>query len=127
MSLPLILLIGLGGFIGTIVRYLIGQTIGKSIAEGFPYATLLVNLIGCLAIGLIYGYFAKNPGSGTDWKSILTIGVCGGFTTFSAFSYETLNLISGGKLITAVLYVTLSLLLGLALTLSGLWLMGQRQ
>ena len=83
--MQIVLLIGLGGFFGTIARYLIGSLFTNYTKPNFPFATLTVNLLGCFIIGLIYGWFEKQQLDSTDWKLILTAGFCGGFTTFLAF------------------------------------------
>ena len=119
MSLQAILIIGTGGFIGTILRYLCGQMINTGNTSGFPFATLMVNLLGCFAIGLIYGYFDKYHTAPPDWKNFLTIGVCGGFTTFSAFSFENLTMMREGQWAGFGIYVFVSVAGGLCLTFLG--------
>lgn len=122
MSLQAILIIGTGGFIGTILRYLCGQMINTGNTSGFPFATLMVNLLGCFAIGVAYGYFEKHAMAVSDWKNFLTIGVCGGFTTFSAFSLENLQLMRDGNYGLAILYIFISVVFGLGLSFAGLQL-----
>ena len=122
MTLPIILLIGLGGFIGTILRYTSGVFFVKAFPAGFPYATLSINLIGCLLIGIIYGYFDRAQMETENWKSFLTIGICGGFTTFSAFSFENMQLLRDGQYGSALLYIFISIIVGLALTFAGFML-----
>lgn len=119
MSFPIMLLIGLGGFIGTIARYTSGILFSRLFPSGFPYATLCINLIGCLAIGIIYGYFDRTQADTGNWKSFLTIGICGGFTTFSAFSIENMQLLREGHYGSAILYIFISIIAGLALTFGG--------
>lgn len=118
-SFSTLLFIGLGGFIGTVLRYLSGQYVSKLFPQEFPYATLCINLIGCLAIGLVYGYFDKSLTNTSTWKSFLAVGVCGGYTTFSAFSIENLQLLRDGHFGSAILYIFISLIAGLALTFGG--------
>ena len=107
-----ILAVGLGGALGAIFRYLLGQIIPK-LGSGFPIATFAVNLIGCFAIGLVVGLAGKH--SNIDPRVILFLqtGICGGFTTFSTFSLESLTLIEEGKIAIGILYIVLSVLLGL--------------
>lgn len=123
--MQLALLIGLGGFLGTIARYLCGQWIGSTQFNqaGFPYGTLIVNLIGCFIIGLIYGWFEKQSVTTSDWKLILTAGFCGGFTTFSAFAIENIQMIRDGNWFMAILYIFISVMVGLMLTFGGITLM----
>lgn len=107
------LFVGLGGFIGAVMRYLVGLIPLKN-PEGFPLATFIVNVAGALAIGCIA--FAASKYANLDQKLILflKVGICGGFTTFSTFSLETAQLIKNGSIGIAVLYVALSVLLGVA-------------
>ena len=107
-----ILAVGLGGALGAIFRYLLGQIIPK-LGSGFPIATFAVNLIGCFAIGLVVGLAGKH--SNIDPRVILFLqtGICGGFTTFSTFSLESLTLIEEGKIAIGILYIVLSVLFGL--------------
>lgn len=110
--------VGIGSFLGGVFRYMTSLLLSQKVTTGFPYATFSVNLIGCLLIGLIYGLFDKNI-INNDWRLFLATGICGGFTTFSAFSYESLELIKGGNLLTAVIYVASSIVCGLLLTYVG--------
>jgi len=121
--MQLVLLIGLGGFLGTIARYSCAQLpflAPNQKSNNFPFATLLINLIGCFLIGLIYGYFEKQSVNSSDWKLIITVGFCGGFTTFSAFSIENIQMIREGHFLTAILYIFSSVLIGLLLTWGGI-------
>ena len=107
-----ILAVALGGALGAVCRYLLGQVIPK-LGSGFPIATFAVNLIGCFAIGLVVGLAGKH--SNIDPRVILFLqtGICGGFTTFSTFSLESLTLIEEGKIAIGILYIVLSVLFGL--------------
>ena len=111
-------IVGVGSFLGGGLRYLISVFFNQKVNPDFPYATLSVNLLGCLLIGVFYGLFGKSV-SNNDWKLFLTTGLCGGFTTFSAFSNESLELIKEGNLLTAVIYVASSIVCGLLLTYVG--------
>lgn len=117
--MQLVLLVGLAGFLGTISRYLIGQAIFKLFPGPFPYATFFINLIGCFLIGLIYGFIEKGNLVSYQTKMILMVGFCGGFTTFSAFSIENLNLIREGRIGLCVIYILSSVFIGLAATWGG--------
>ena len=107
-----LLAVGLGGAIGAVCRYLLGQVIPK-LGSGFPLGTFAVNLIGCFAIGLIVGIAGRHGNLDPRLVLFLQTGVCGGFTTFSTFSLESLTLIEEGKIAIGILYITLSVLLGL--------------
>ena len=109
-----LLLIGAGGFIGSVLRYVVGgavQTLSQSIA--FPYGTLTVNILGCFSIGFLSELFDARAIVGTDTRAFLVVGILGGFTTFSAFGNETMNLIRDGDAALALLNVGAQVLLGL--------------
>ena len=112
--------VGLGGFIGTIARYKLGGfVLHRSEAWNFPVSTFLVNLIGCLVIGVLAGLVERHDLFSSSTRLFLFTGVLGGFTTFSAFAYENLFLIRRGLINTAFLYATLSVVGGLALVWIG--------
>lgn len=109
-----LLLIGSGSFIGGILRYLVSKYVQNSLIVAFPYGTLVVNITGCLLIGLIYGLSERGNIISSDWKIFLTVGICGGFTTFSTFANESLFLLKEGNIIQFALYAGLSVFLGVA-------------
>ena len=113
------LIIGLGGFIGTILRFLLSSSIEKSFATSFPIGTILVNLIGCFLIGLLSGYFTQKLGDQTQLFFFLTIGVLGGFTTFSAIAMDSQVFIENGEYLKMLSYISLQAILGIALCLIG--------
>jgi CrcB protein len=107
-------LIGAGGFIGSVLRYVVSgvaQTLSQSIA--FPYGTLAVNILGCFCIGFLSELFDTRSLIGTDTRAFLIVGILGGFTTFSAFGNETMNLIREGEAALALMNVSAQVLLGL--------------
>lgn len=106
--------VALGGAIGAVLRYLVG------LAVAFPLGTLTVNIIGSFAIGLIWHTFTVRGMHG--WLPFVMTGVLGGFTTFSAFSMDTLRLVDTGRLAAAGGYVMASVLLSLAACAAGLWI-----
>ena len=115
-----LLLIGLGGFIGTVLRYSAGTLVGRLKAGWtFPLETLLVNVAGCLAIGLLAG-ISESRGifSGTT-RAFLFIGLLGGFTTFSTFGYETFQLLRDGRWSSAALSTGLQVVLGIGAVWAG--------
>lgn len=105
------LFIGIGGFIGSVLRYLIGL-IPVQAKSGFPIKTLIINIVGSFMIGLIVAYVSKNQNVNENIILMLKIGICGGFTTFSTFAYETSDLIQKGNVGLAILYMLLSCVLG---------------
>jgi crcB protein len=113
------LIIGLGGFIGTILRFLLSSSIEKSFAMSFPIGTILVNLIGCFLIGLLSGYFTQKLGDQTQLFFFLTIGVLGGFTTFSAIAMDSQVFIENGEYLKMLTYISVQAILGIALCLIG--------
>ena len=110
------LIIGFGGFIGTVCRYLVVSLFDKS---SFPYGTVVVNLVGCFLIGLVSGYFSQKLGDQTQLFFFLTIGCLGGFTTFSAIAMESQVFIQNGEFIRMLTYITFQTLLGIALCMIG--------
>lgn len=114
-----LILIALGGASGSVLRYLIGGAIQRLAHRGFPVGTLSVNILGCLLVGILVRVFLNMQPS-TAMRAFLVIGFCGGFTTFSAFSQETVGLIEGGQLARASGYVMLSITLCVAATFAGM-------
>jgi CrcB protein len=105
------LIVGLGGFIGSIARYLIGL-IPINETNIFPINTFMINIIGSIVIGLIAFYLTKNNSYNDNIILFLKVGVCGGFTTFSTFALETGDLIKSGNTEIAFMYVLLSVIVG---------------
>lgn len=106
------LIVGVGGLVGTVCRYLL-SLLPFAKTGGFPIVTLLINVVGALLIGVLAALAARYEGVNADLLAFLRIGVCGGFTTFSTFALETADLFGAGKAVGGVLYVALSLILGL--------------
>ncbi|MCU0366921.1 MAG: fluoride efflux transporter CrcB [Bacteroidales bacterium] len=107
-----ILLIGAGGFLGSIARYFV-SLLNLSISfYSVPVGTLLVNVTGSLVIGFLTGIADKSMILSTEWRLFLMVGLCGGFTTFSTFTNENLMLLHNGQLLTVLLYTGLSIFLG---------------
>lgn len=94
----------------------------KGVSKGFPWATLAVNLLGCLMIGLLWGFLSRNASESTSWGLFLTVGLCGGFTTFSTFSKEALIMLQAGQTWSLVSYITVSVLAGIALAALGYYI-----
>jgi CrcB protein len=116
--MKILLLIGTGSFIGGISRYLLSQFVRTKLLSSFPFGTLAVNIIGCLLIGFLLGLSDKGT-LAQGWRLFLITGVLGGFTTFSAFSGETVSLLKDGQFWYAAAYVSASLFLGLTATYIG--------
>jgi CrcB protein len=112
------LAVGLGGALGSILRYLLGLVPLKQ-SDGLPVTTLAINVVGAFCIGLIAAAAAKRSDFDPRLLLFLKVGICGGFTTFSTFSYETGRLLQQGKTGVGILYVVLSVGLGLAAVLAA--------
>jgi CrcB protein len=118
MLLKNIILVGLGGMIGSELRYLASYFIRH---ESFPYATFTVNIAGSFLIGLVMGIAAKQEGF-TNWQLFLATGICGGFTTFSAFAWENIQLLHQDRYGAFLLYMGATLFLGLGAVVFGYWI-----
>jgi fluoride exporter len=119
MMLKNLLIVGAGGMLGSMLRYWCSLVI-RSVQ--FPLATFIVNIAGAFAIGVIMGVWMRSSGATENWRLFLATGLCGGFTTFSAFSLECIQLIEQQRYFVVAVYVTLSILLGLAATFAGIQL-----
>jgi CrcB protein len=117
------LFVGLGGFIGSVARYLIGL-LAVETASGFPVKTFCINLLGSFILGIVSESALRDPGISRNLVLFLQIGVCGGFTTFSTFSSEALKLFAGGRQGVALSYMVLSVVLGLVCCYGG-WLVAR--
>jgi len=113
-----ILYVGLGSFVGGICRYLIALLM-KGASAAFPWATLITNVVGCLLIGILLAVFNRFPNASPQLNLLLTVGFCGGFTTFSTFSKESLNLLQMGDYTAFTCYALGSLVLGIAAVAVG--------
>lgn len=109
-------LVGIGGLAGSLLRYLVSVLFSSYATSPFPYSTFLVNLIGCFLIGLIYAVSDRGQMLSPEWRILLTTGFCGGFTTFSTFSYESVRLLQDGEFIYSLANAAFSVLFGFAAT-----------
>lgn len=114
------LLVGLGAAVGANLRYLIGQAVAARWGSGFPYGTLIINLAGSFGIGLFFAFIEPRVAGSSSWRLLLVTGLLGGFTTFSAFSYEAFGLIQQGRMLAALLYCVLSVVGGLLATAAAI-------
>lgn len=115
----ILLVIGSGSFLGGIARYLTSRYIQNNIISAFPFGTFAVNILGCFLIGLFYGISERGNALNAEWRMFLTVGFCGGFTTFSTFTNENIFLLRDGNFFHFALYTSLSVFLGLMATYLG--------
>lgn len=115
----ILFLIGTGGFIAGILRYITTIYFTKLFPSAFPYGTFLVNILGCLLIGIVYGLSERLSWFTPEWRLFIATGLCGGFTTFSAFAYENVKLLQEGNYGYFVLYSTLTFVFGLLAVIGG--------
>ena len=114
-----ILLVGIGGAIGAVARYLLGGAVHRLIPGFFPYGTFVVNVIGCLAFGLVVGLAESRFVIGPAARAFVLIGVLGGFTTFSSFTFESFELLRGGQILPAAANVTGQVVIGFVALWAG--------
>lgn len=119
------LIVFLGAGLGGALRHGVNQLAAKLLGIGFPYGTLIVNIIGSLIIGVFVTYFALRGEASQHWRLFLTTGLLGGFTTFSAFSLEVALLYERNQTGLAIGYVIASVALSIAAVFAGMWLMRQ--
>jgi CrcB protein len=115
-----LLLIGVGGSIGSICRYLSQQFVQNNYPSSIPLGTLLVNISGCFLIGLIYALSGKGNIISPDLRLFLATGFCGGFTTFSTFAYENVGMILDGEFYYTSLYLLISVIIGFGAVHAGI-------
>ncbi|HEX6224533.1 MAG TPA: fluoride efflux transporter CrcB [Chryseolinea sp.] len=121
MTVYKILIVGLGGFLGSVARYITAKAVDDKLGPVFPYGTLAVNLVGSFLLGVIYALAIRKAGLTENGRLFLGVGFCGGFTTFSAFALENFNLLQEKLIGTSLLYMGLSLLGGILALAGGIW------
>ncbi|MGE0082213.1 MAG: fluoride efflux transporter CrcB [Thiohalomonadaceae bacterium] len=109
-----LLLVGLGGAFGSMLRFGLSTGLHALLGRAFPWGTLFVNVTGSFAIGLLYVLLIERVALGPEWRALLMVGLLGGYTTFSSFSIETLNLVESGDVLRAAVNVLASVVLCLA-------------
>ena len=114
-----LVLIALGGALGAVSSFLLGNAVSKAIGSALPYGTFVVNVIGCFAMGLLMTIIVDRELLPASWCLFLCVGLLGGFTTFSSFAYEGLMLLNEGRLLAVLTYVGGSVGLGLVAAAAG--------
>ena len=117
-----ILFVALGGALGSVLRFLLSKWLQGSVVTAFPVGTMIVNLLGCLMIGVFYGLFDRGALLDANLKLFFTVGICGGFTTFSTFCNESLHLFRSDNILYGALYAGGSVFLGLIAVFLGVHL-----
>jgi fluoride exporter len=110
-------MVGIGGFLGSVLRFWAGSFIGGRLGARFPYGTFVINVTGSFLVGMIVTVLATKAHWSPNWRYLIPIGFIGGYTTFSTFELETLRLAQDGQMLMAILNVTLSVAVGFV----GVW------
>jgi CrcB protein len=114
-----LLFVATGGALGSVLRYLISTNLHKAYPSAYPYGTFAVNVLGCLLIGLLMGWLGSQKLVNPQLQLLLIAGFCGSFTTFSTFAYEANILLLQQKPLQSILYITLSIVMGMTLAYLG--------
>ena len=112
------MIVGAGSFVGGMLRYGISKWVQIKLLTTYPFGTFTVNIVGCLIIGLVMG-MSERYNISSEWRLLLVTGFCGGFTTFSAFSIETMALLRDAQYLPAFLYIAGSVIIGVLVAFAG--------
>ncbi len=113
-------MVGVGGCLGSILRFWLGSYIGNKMGTRFPYGTLVINITGSFLIGLVFAVLTAKTQWSPNWRYLILIGFIGGYTTFSSFEYETLRTIQDGQIGLGLLYVAASVVVGFVAVWGGM-------
>ena len=122
ISYKMLVLVAAGGAIGAVGRYLVSHATTAMIGHGFPLATIIVNVSGSFAMGILIEVGALKFNLSPEWRALLAVGMLGAFTTFSTFSLDAVTLLERGRHIAALAYVTISVTASIAALIAGLTL-----
>jgi fluoride exporter len=112
-------MVGIGGFVGSVLRFWVGMYVGQRMGTRFPYGTFLINITGSFLIGFVMTVLTEKVHLSPNWRYLIPIGFIGGYTTFSTFEYETLRAIQDGQFTVGTLNVVLSVLVGFLMVWTG--------
>jgi CrcB protein len=110
-------MVGIGGFLGSVLRFWVGSFFGGRFGARFPYGTFVINVTGSFLVGMVVTVLAAKAHWNANWRYLIPIGFIGGYTTFSTFEFETMRLVQNGQMLMATLNVTLSVAVGFV----GVW------
>ncbi len=113
-------MVGIGGFIGTIARFVLGSYIGNRFGTRFPYGTFVINVSGSFLLGMVMTVLAQKTDASPNWRYLVPIGFIGAYTTFSTFEYETLRTVQDGQVLIGFANIALSVIVGLAAVWAGI-------
>jgi fluoride exporter len=113
-------MVGVGGCLGSILRFWLGSYIGSKMGTRFPYGTFVINITGSFLIGMVYALLTTKSQWNPNWQYLVPIGFIGGYTTFSSFEFETLRTVQDGQVGLGLLYVGLSLVVGFGAVWGGM-------
>ena len=122
IMLKSMIIVGIGSFLGGSLRYVTSTMMKNVCGQDFPWGTLTVNLLGCLVFGLIFALFSKYATTSSPWYLLFTTGICGGFTSFSTFANESMQMLQSGNIGGFIGYVSTSVIGGIALIGLGYWI-----
>jgi fluoride exporter len=114
------LMVGVGGCLGSILRFWLGSYIGNKMGTRFPYGTFVINITGSFLIGLVFALLTVRTQWSPNWRYLIPIGFIGGYTTFSSFEYETLRTMQDGQIGLGLLYVAASVVVGFVAVWGGM-------
>jgi CrcB protein len=122
MKLSALILVGLGGFLGAIARFVVGSLVTSRWGAGWPLGTFIINISGCFMIAFFVTLTSERVTIAEGWRFLFPIGFVGAYTTFSTYEFETMRLIESGAWVRAASYVVASTIVGLAAVFSAAWL-----
>jgi CrcB protein len=114
------LMVGIGGCLGSILRFWLGSYIGNKMGTRFPYGTFVINITGSFLIGLVFALLTVKTEWSPNWRYLIPIGFIGGYTTFSSFEFETLRTMQDGQIGLGLLYVAASVVVGFVAVWGGM-------